>query len=223
MTNSVLALTLVGLVTTYHSSVQLAPAGVRSRTYHPMTVMHYCVARAIACGLELKESDILHGSEIVPVALSPSAHTTATEVVAIFNENNATYRASMTEGVVVIRPAHGTAAYLDSAPGLTKIEGRGLMWLVGNAFIPLDPSFAGRSGLGSELGPADGTRPDTGEDIYMEIDGSGRSVVSILNEIVRKAPTHAWLVTTDGAPVPTMLRLGIINPGHHSSERRILY
>ncbi|MBP7616781.1 MAG: hypothetical protein KA756_14100 [Steroidobacteraceae bacterium] len=45
----------------------------------------------------------------------------------------------------------------------------------------------------------------------MEIDATGRTVISVLNEMVRRAPSHAWFIVSSNDTEPRVLRVGFVN------------
>lgn len=190
-----------------------------SRRLHPLTVINYCVTNAIPCGLEVMAVDAPPEKFAVRSdELSELAPMTVASVVNAFNERHANYQAKMMDGVVVIRPTR-PSVYIDSNPGLGRIDGRGLMWLAGMVFLPLDPSLARRPTVGSVLSRP-GDVADRGGDIEMAVDGSGRTVLNILNDIVKRAPTHAWLVRTSKEKI---LSFGFVNGDGTVMERAVLY
>jgi hypothetical protein len=162
--------------------------------------LEFAMALAIAsvpAGIEIRQpDDVLPANLPIPDELRPpgqgaaSAHRVPlTEVVRTFNRRS-DYRAVETGGVLVIRPVREMTPILDEASAITaptKITG--VMAAARRVFSQVNPAFAGPA-LGSMYGHMHG------EDLTVVLDGSGRTVIETLNQIVRQAPPRIWVVTT---------------------------
>jgi hypothetical protein len=82
-------------------------------------------------------------------------------------------------------------------------------------FVPVAPTLGIPGGrAGSSMVP-----PETsGEYIPMSVDVTGLSVVAALNEIAKRAPGHAWLVTTE---LSTPIEFGFIHEFGSGTHQRM--
>ncbi len=113
-------------------------------------------------------------------------------VIDAFNSAQREYRAELMDGVMVVRPRTGRAAFLDGASGLEAVVTvTGVTQALRTVFSPLDPGLAG-PWVGSSYGPL--------EDLTSQvtIDGSpGRTVMNTLNQIAGQRQA-GWYVVTRG-------------------------
>lgn len=184
--------------------VLAAAAGWQASTTVPSALMssgarsptEFAISLAVASvpsGLEVRESD--DGPPSPRAALVPGfgEKVPVSQALSVFNAQRQDYRARITDGAIVIRPLHGTAAYLDKSsdiPAATKVVG--VMAAARRIFVALAPELGGPIAVS-------GSRK--GEDLPLVLDGSGgRTVIDTLNQIVAQAPGRAWVVTTRQDP-----------------------
>ena len=154
----------------------------------PMEFAVVLAEAAVPSGLEIKEPGDLRSRPVRFVDADFTKKIPANQLTAAFNAQHSDYRAVSLNGVVVIRPLEGRAAFLDQPSAITSpVSITGRMAAARRVFAPLDPGLLGvvLNSLGYE-----------GEDEPIVLDGAaGRSVIDTLNEIVTQSPS-AWQVTT---------------------------
>ncbi len=200
-----------------HVSTELLAAA----TVHPLAFLWALADASVPAGLEITEKDLSGPLGRIPADTSDEAWTTLPQVVAAFNTHHTEYYATITDGVLVIKPAASSAAYLMNPSPVMALRGKGLMTVTKALFAPLDPKLAlnGPTG-GSYLGPI-GVEVDRGEALTLNIDLLDASVIDGLNRIVKQTPGHCWLVITTGGDVPKIARFGFAHRFHTTSEQPI--
>jgi hypothetical protein len=184
--------------TTIPSSVAAVP---------PETFVWYLVKARMPAGLEIHLADRV--VETIPQAVPPVfAAVTTGNLVSAFNTGHSRYKADLEGGVLVVRPRDRRSAYLDALAPPGRIQTRGIMTAARALFAPLSPLLNSPGGwVGSALGGIE----DTGEDVKLDIDAEGITVVSVLNAIARSAPGHGWLVVTTDQGEPDIMRIGFMH------------
>ena len=147
--------------------------------------------------------------------LGKQATATVDQVVDAFNLHHGDYRASLVDGVVVIRPATNRAAYLDLPSTLEPTVVTGLMSGVRSIFAGLDPRVAAPGGIAGSGLPAD----ERGDFNTVSLDGHGRSIVGVLNQLAKQSGRGWFVVTTKGAGGLRVRSFGLIH--RHGSISQI--
>jgi len=145
---------------------------------------------SIPAGLEIHESDDVFAAVWPPdFQLDVRRKVPVTQMLKAFNDARQDYRASVTPaGVVVIRPVERRHPFLDTASDISApLTVTGVMRAARRIFTALEKRLAG---------PHAGSGSLRGEDIPIVLNGSGRTVIDTLNQIVAHAPGRAWVVTT---------------------------
>jgi hypothetical protein len=181
-------------------------------TATPGTFTDRLVDAGIPAGIELPERDMPR-SFPAPLTLDPAVTMPAAELAALFNERHPDYRADVQDGVFVIRPASGRAAYLDQPAPAPRMQVRGLMAATRRLFGPLDPKLETPAGKAS---PPIGGVDESGETIVLDLAPAGKPVLRVLNEIVSHAPHRAWLALTADSMPPRVSQIGYIRPNGFS-------
>jgi hypothetical protein len=211
--------------------VLVLPAGVQARpavpagllqwaNSDPMTFVQLLAEAGLPAGLELGESDYKlvkttrsrwNSQEWNRERFERDATVPADELVTVFNASHPTYRADLQDGVFVIRPRTGRAAYLDTRALSGLLTARGLMAIGEKVFAPMDQRLNQPLGRpGSVLGRP-GLEIDHGEQLDFSVNAAGLTVLEVLNEIARTGPGHAWFVVTAGGNVPRLTRFGFVH------------
>src|SRR5580704_9503588 len=118
------ALTRVAILLTVGLTVRVpaatqAPAGlIATAGAAPGVFTDYLVEASIPAGIELRQADM--PLTFPPkIAIDRTNAIAASELVNTFNDRQRGYRAALVDGVFVIRPVAGRAAYLDQlAPAM---------------------------------------------------------------------------------------------------------
>ena len=164
---------------------------------------------SIPSGIEIRHADATHFRRLRFDQVSGSTVPVST-LVDQFNTTHADYRASMKDGVLVIRPVERTTRFLDERSTLQPVQVTGVMNALTRVFGQLVPSLAVPSAsLGSFLG---GVPPDLGENVTIDLNGAGRPVLDVLIDIVKQAP-RTWYVETepvDEGANPRISRIGFL-------------
>jgi hypothetical protein len=155
----------------------------------PLELAYALAEESVPTGIEIRESDVAvharvsHGEGDRTVTLSAVAQA--------FNEHHREYRASVSDGVFVIRLADSIPRFLDEPSTLVNpVVVTGVMDAERAIFAQLDPRLRGPA-IGGGIGAVAGA----GLRARVSLDGRGKSVAQTLNEIVRQVP-GAWQVTT---------------------------
>lgn len=145
---------------------------------------------SVPAGLEIHQPDDVFPAVWPPTfQLDVTRRISVTQLVETFNSRRQDYRASVTPaGVVVIRPVERRHPFLDAASQMTEtLTVTGVMSAAIRIFTPLDRSLAD---------PQAGSGSLSGENIPIVLNGTGRTVIDTLNQIVAQAPGRTWVVTT---------------------------
>jgi hypothetical protein len=206
-------LVLATALTTSARATPQVPSGlVAAAGATPGVFADYLVESAIPAGIELHEADM---PRTFPPAMTIDRNTTMpiAQLVAAFNDRQKAYRAALVDGVFVIRPAAGKAAYLDAAAPGPRVRVRGLAAATRRLFAPLDPRLAS----GDARAPvAAGGKDDAGDAVQVDVDTNGRSILNVLNTLAKQVPNRAWLaLTSDGEPA-RVSQIGFIRPNGYS-------
>lgn len=163
---------------------------------------------SVPSGLEVRRADAHPRSRPVRIDRAP-APLNLEDLAAAFNLYHVDYHAVVVDGVLVIRPTTGRAPYLDSHPAIGEIHARGLMQAVRKVFAPLLPrgtSEGGQIGSAINLSAEEG-----GAHVLVSVEQRGRTVLEMLNEIVKTSP-RAWLVETeDHLDEPSVTAFGLVH------------
>jgi hypothetical protein len=137
----------------------------------------------------------------------------ASALVSAFNDKQRAYRAALIDDVFVIRPAESRAAYLDArAPGM-RLRTRGLSEATRWLFAPLDSRLApGEPHIPGGLGGKD----EAGDAVQVDLNVDGRSILNVLNELVKQLPNRAWLALTTDGDTAQVGQIGFIRPNGYS-------
>jgi hypothetical protein len=115
------------------------------------------------------------------------------QVVNEFNKSHADYQAEIVDGVVVVRPQGNKAAYLDAPSTVEPGPVDGAMTAARKIFRGLDPRLGDGGGIvGSSINTSADER---GEFNTVLLDGHGRSVIGVLNQLAKQSG-RGWLVVT---------------------------
>jgi hypothetical protein len=193
----------------------LAAAGTDPRTF--VSILTHV---GVPAGLEIRESsDQLPSSS--PRLWDPEQWTAERvaqqnkvplpQIVAAFNQQHGDYKAAVLDGVLVVRPAERRVAYLDGHGPTGQLHAAGLMSLAETVFAPLDARLDKPGGrAGSRIGPI-GVDVDYGDGLDLVVEAWDRNVLDILNEVVRNAPGHSWIVVTSDGDPAHILRAGFFH------------
>lgn len=176
---------------------------------------------AIPAGIEIRAAD-RSNERYGDLSEVPPATADRGQLARLFNQHHSTYHAQLIDGVVVVRPSQDATPYLGQtlAPDVVLRE-RGLMRTIERIFSVLDPRLsAAGPRVGSVLGPV-GVDVDRGENLAVEIDARGRSLIQVLDDLARAAPGHAWLVVTDGQTPAHIIRAGLIHQYRTTTEEPV--
>jgi len=151
---------------------------------------------AVPAGLEVREADdrmppnwpTINGRPPAWFDADRTKRVSATDVVEAFNRERRDYQAVLMGPVVVIRPVGERLAVIDQAsPILGPTPVTGVMTAARRVFSDFVPGLTG---------PTLNSYGRKGEDLNITLDGSRRTVVDTLNQIVLQAGPRAWVVTT---------------------------
>jgi hypothetical protein len=192
----------------------------------PKTFVHLLAEAGVPAGLEMRQADFERRFGLArpwdradwsQEKLARQAKVPIEQVVSAFNEHHADYRATIIDTVVVIRPVPQRVTYLDSPAPFGRLRAVGLMTIAERVFASLDPALDRPGGRpGSSLGQA-----DRGWNLELSVTGVGLTILEALNEIVRQAPGHQWLVVTTAGDTPRIERLGFVHRNGATSEHAI--
>lgn len=164
-------------------STLLAQAGRSPREFTALLA-----AASVPSGLEIKEADAAYSGQAASSSADAAPRSPVSQLVSAFNAAHPDYRATLMNGVFVIRPVDGVAPFLDQPSAITSaVTVTGRMAAARRIFAALDPDLLGvvLNSLGHE-----------GEDASIVLNGAGgRTVIDTLNQVVMQSPS-AWLVTT---------------------------
>jgi hypothetical protein len=194
---------------------------VEAARANPYTFVHLLSQTGVPAGLELREADRPRRGDFrpqwQPEALAKQELISLDDVLAEFNRAQKIYRAEFVSGVVTIRPSERRTTYLDSRGVTDTIRERGLMNFASRLFAPLSSAIQSPTGgrisvLSSPLGLA----IDRGEDVDIELDPTGKTIVQLLNDVVARTAHQAWLIVTADSASPTreapqVVRFGFIH------------
>jgi len=215
------ALALVLAALTAGAEAAGAPASlIAMRAADPKTFVEVLAHLGVPAGLEIRQADYRrsyttgqgwHPDDWTREKLARQPSVPLDDVVSAFNRRRGDYRATLMQGVVVIRPTRKPAAYLDSKPAFGRMEGQGLDRVAEKIFAPLD-SLLDQPGarVGSRLS-AVGAEVDFGDALQIAIDARGLSPLDALNRMAAAAPGHAWIVVTTDDATPRIGRFGFVH------------
>ena len=176
------------ILTTAAQDRSAVPASLVAAAQRPLIQFAAALARAgLPAGLEFREGD--EGLSDVRVPSPSGAPVSLQDVARAFEKHHAAYRAVVMGKVLVMRPRSNRRDYLDEPSHIdapTKVTG--IMAASRRVFAPGWPAL-----LHDVIANSYGT---PGEDVEVVLDGRGRKVVDMLNEIVLQVPKHVWLVST---------------------------
>lgn len=217
MSNLLVAAALVG---SQAASVAAPKALLQWAADDPLTFAQVLAHAGLAAGVELTVADHQRFStqrrrwnpeQWTAESIGLGETASVDVLVAAFNESHVDHQASADRGVVLIRPVRRRAAYLDSRPLSGRLTAIGLMRMGEKIFHPLDPRLDAPGGrLGSTLSPV-GVEIDWGEGREFNVRADGLTVAEVLNDVVRQAPGHAWVVLVSAGSAPHVLRFGFIH------------
>lgn len=179
----------------------------------PMNFASLLTASGVPAGVEIRESDRLRiRQRRPPPAEAQPRLVPIEELTAVFNKGQSEYVAVVQDGVVVIRPRSGRAAYLGTRPFSGVIAGTGLMRVSEKVFAPLDRRLDQPGGRpASRLGQP-GVEVDYGDGLHISVNQADKlTVLDVLIQVAKQAPGHAWVVATAGEPTSRIMRLGFIH------------
>ena len=157
----------------------------------PLELAVVLAEESIPAGIEVRESDDVYPPPFPQSERDRTLLVSLSEVARAFNESHREYRASVTDGVFVIRLADSMPRLLDERSMIeTPVVITGVMDAERAVFAQSDSRLRGpaiRGGIGRRA--AEGLRA------RITLSGSGKSIAETLNEIVRQVP-GAWQVTT---------------------------
>jgi hypothetical protein len=192
----------------------------------PTSFVHLLAEAGVPAGLEIRKTDFQRRfglskpwdpADWTQEKLARQAKVPIERVVSAFNERHAEYRATLIDMVVVIRPVPQRVTYLDGPAPFGRLRVVGLMTIAERVFASLDPTLDGPGGRpGSSLGQA-----DRGWNLELSVTGVGLNILEALNEIVRQAPGHQWLVVTTDGDRPRIERFGFLHRNGATSEHPI--
>jgi hypothetical protein len=217
LSNVVVALTL--LLAQARSGIEVPSSLLTAAGTDPTTFIKILTQVGIPAGLEIRQSKyIQHGrtpsqwnyEQWTAERLAQQRLVPIEQLVAAFNQHHPDYQAAMLDGVLVIRPTDRPLAYLDGRGPTGQLRAVGLMNLADKVFVPIDSSLDVPGRIVSELTPA-GIDVDFGHGVELVIDASARLVIDVLNEVVRQARGHSWLVVTTDDPVPAVTQFGFLH------------
>jgi len=139
------------------------------------------------------------------------------QVVDEFNKYHADYHAEIVDAVVVVRPIGKRTAYLDAPSIVERGPVDGLMLAARRIFSGLDPRVNADGGLGGSSSNL--SADERGEFTTVVLDGHGRSVVGVLNQLAKQSG-RGWLVeTSDEQGTARVRSFGLVH--RHGSITRI--
>jgi len=206
------------------SSAQMAPhvprGLLRATGAHPLAFVRLLAESGVPAGIEIKQQDRMRVAPLEKSEQGPPSTVPLSELASAFNAAHADYQASITDGVLIVRPRQIQQDYLDAGAPPRELSGVGLMPVATQLFVPLDSKLQGGAGqAASMLGPI-GIEVDRGEQIPIRVNGSGRTVLQVLNDIALQAPGHPWFVATEGQPAK-IIRFGFVHKHGTTTEQSI--
>ena len=122
-----------------------------------------------------------------------------TEFIRAFNTAHDMYGSDVRDGVVIIRPVAGRAAYLDQRPLRGTLHAKGLFIMLPTLTEAMQGRVLTGGVVGSVLGTP-GVEIDRAEGVQFSVVTDGRTVVEILNDIIaQSAPRGWWLIRSNDA------------------------
>lgn len=181
----------------------------------PFSLLMLLTAASVPAGLEVRSADA------TPRGGQPDFHfdreplVSLPELVDVFNARHSEYRATIIDGVFVMRPADRTAAYLDSPTSIGKLKVTGVMMAGRRVFASLDPRLVAGGGILGSYINLDSAQ--AGEDLVISLDGQGRLVIDLLNQIASQSRRGWMVITTDDDRSPEVLKFGFMHRGGAST------
>lgn len=169
-------------------------------------------------GLELHESDDpqpFRPTVRLPEPDDVEQTVSLSTVIATFNSTHRDYRAELVDGVMVVRPRVGRAAFLDGPSGLESVVTvTGVPAALRTIFSPLDPGL-----LGPWVGSGSGRHALDDLTAQLTIDGSpGHTVLSTLNQILEQRQAGWYVVTRRRDGAWDIVKFGRLLPNFGKSE-----
>jgi hypothetical protein len=194
---STIATFVAAVVMAHTEAASQAPSALSvTAKLRPVEFAMLLANAAIPVGLEVDVAD-RSPSSMPPFDVAKELSAPAPSVVAAFNSNHRDYRATVLDGVIVIRPSANQASYLTEKIGADELVQTGAMRALQRVFSGLTPNPRLRSegGLvGSRLGV---TGTDAGDYSTVTL-RSGTTVLDALNDIALQSG-QGWVVVTAGA------------------------
>jgi hypothetical protein len=215
MSRLIASLTLMSLSAVALLAWQTAPSQLQlAAGSHPLVFAMMLAHASVPAGVELRASDAKpRGRPDFGFRTEPAITTAA--LADAFNVTHIDYRATLSDGVLVIRPTGPTAPFLDRPSGIGRVEVTGVMEAARQLFAGLDPRLAapgGRISSGINLDPS-----QSGDDVRLVLDGTGRTVIDVLNQIARQSGKVWFVEDSDDPKQPNVVRFGFLHPGGSST------
>jgi hypothetical protein len=125
-------------------AVPIGLLGVADTT--PDNFAEYLADLSVPAGLELRQMDL--ATMKIKRVIDRRSNVPGDGLVDPFNSAHSDYRASIADGVFVIRPLRRRAEYLDAGAPAVQLQVKGIMSAAKRVFSPLDPNL---SVVGSNL------------------------------------------------------------------------
>lgn len=194
---------------------QSAPSQLRlAAGSHPLVFAMMLAHASVPAGVELRASDATpRGRPDFGFKREPVITTAA--LADAFNDTRTDYSAALSDGVLVIRPTGSRASFLDRPSGIGRVEVTGVMNAARRLFAGLDPALAASGGtIGSAINLDPSQR---GDDVKLVLDGTGRPVIDVLNQIARQSGKVWFVEDSDDPKQPNVVRFGFLHPGGSST------
>jgi hypothetical protein len=168
---------------------------------------------SIPAGIEIRERDSNPATTLLDYSHSLSSQVAAADVVRSFNAEHSDYRASIVDGVFVIRPVNGTAHFLDQPSSIDHIVTvDGPMAALRRVFAQLDPRL-----LGPVLNSYEGEHA-----AKVVLNGSAaHSVLQMLGQVTKQTK-KTWQVVIQGQDQTwRIVAIGLIYPNGQRRTQRL--
>lgn len=190
----------------------------------PAELLSAAQQEPLSFAMSLADASVPNGLEITAPAQLPKSKphfdlkkqstVDLGQVVDAFNLRHTNHHAAIDDGVVVLRPTGRRVRYLDSQAALEPVVVTGLMRAVRKIF---NPNLSDTEPLaGSTLGL---TPDEAGEFTTVTLDGHGRSVIAVLNQLAKQSGRGWLVVTSDENGSPRVRAFGLIH--RHGSITRV--
>lgn len=203
-------LVVVSVFLIVSSPAAQVPAGiVAAADQEPLAFVMSLADASIPVGFEVPRSHWVLPRRVPDFNVAREPAVPFPNLVQRFNARHADYKATIMDGVVVVRPVGRAAAYLDQPSTLGPVTVTGVTFAVRMVFSGLDPKWATPPTGGITYSGGAGDRWLTAERMVFSFDGTGRSVLDVLNEIVKQANCSWYVLTSDG-DAPAVLQFGLM-------------